>query len=78
MLDAAAKAARSTHRGEALDDTAWQNRYAVLAGCLPEWAADDSGQRHAKEIAAAIMNGQDLAAEATEARKEDDVATDSG
>ena len=75
MVANAAKVARATHRGETVDDNAWKNSFAVLAGCLPAWADDDHAQErtreHTREVTNAVMSGQNLAAEAAEAwRKE--------
>ena len=75
MVGSAALAARATYRGEAIDDSAWSNSFAVLAGCLTAWADDDHAhegtQIHTREVTSAVMSGQALATEAAEAwRKE--------
>ena len=73
MLRAAAQAARDTHRGAPLNDGAWANRYAVLAGCLPAWAdadADTHTREHTKEVMSVITHGQGLATEAATAWRE--------
>ena len=73
MIGAAARAARASHRGEVLDDEAWRNRYAVLAGCLPSWADDERTQvsgAMTKEVSTAIVAGQALATRAAEAWRE--------
>ena len=75
VVGSAAQAARAAHRGEAIDDNAWSNSFAVLAGCLPAWADDgharEGTQVHTREVTNAVMSGQGLAAEAAETwRKE--------
>ena len=72
MLKVAAQAARMTHQGDVIDDSAWHNRYAVLAGCLPAWADHEEphAREHTREITHAIMQGQDLATEAAETWRE--------
>ena len=74
MLRAAAQAARDTHRGAPVNDDAWANRYAVLAGCLPAWAddahADTHTREHTKEVMNTVSHGQGLATEAATAWRE--------
>ena len=74
MLRAAAQAARDTHRGAPVNDDAWANRYAVLAGCLPAWAddahADTHTREHTKEVMNVVAHGQGLATEAAMAWRE--------
>ena len=71
-LEKAEKAARAAHQGEHVDAQGWNNRYAVLAGCLPAWADDNEGSkgRHTKAVIQAVMHGQDLAKQAAEAWRE--------
>ena len=72
VLRGAASAARSTYAGDAIDEQAWTNRYALLAGCLPAWADDGDttpahGHEHTRATTDAIVHGQTLAAEAANA-----------
>ena len=66
VLAGAVKAARTIQRGEQAGELDDANRFAVLAGCLPAWAAD--GETHEKEptreVTDAVMTGQALATEA--------------
>ena len=68
VLEQAAGAARTIHAGEQVDQTAWGSRYAVLAGCLPEWAQAREMQARGptKEVVSVVMSGQNLATRAVE------------
>ena len=57
----AIEAARTVQRGEELSDVQWNNRWAVLAGTLPAWAANGEESGPVKECATAIIEAQTAA-----------------
>ena len=66
VLELAAGAARTMNEGGEIDHPGWTNRYAVLAGCLPEWAQDGATQapQPTKDMVGTVLLGQDLVVKA--------------